>query len=175
MNKRGSLKNVMVSADTVRPEEIFSSSLVDSSLPTLACDADTTTILDSIPSLDSSPFLVDTSTPLVPSSSENSTFFNTIGLNADDFTSSPLSPKQIQQLSQACVDSLTTNGCISMDLLRFIQGVANRRSLQHSTSTTPDDRPELLSCDKVPSFYPKTRRFSIPELHWYRGFCQLKD
>jgi hypothetical protein len=62
-----------------------------------------------------------------------------------------------------------------MDLLRFIQGVANRRSLQHSTSTTPDDHPELLSCDKVPSFYPKTRRFSIPELHRYLGFRQLKD
>jgi hypothetical protein len=30
-----------------------------------------------------------------------------------------------------------------MDLLRFIQGVANRRSLQHSTSTPRDDRPEL--------------------------------
>jgi len=88
MTKRGSLKNVTFSADTVRPEETFSSSLVDSSLPTLACDADTTTILDSIPSLDSSPSLVDTST-----SSENSTFFNTIGLNADDFTSSPLSRK----------------------------------------------------------------------------------
>jgi hypothetical protein len=147
VNKKSSLKNVTFLADTVLPEVVSSPSLVDSSLPSLACDDDTAPLLDPLPSLDSSP-------PLVTSSSEISTFFDTIGLNADDFTSLPLSPKQIQQLLQACVDSLTTNGCISMDLLRFVQGVANRRSLQHSTSTTADDRPELLLCDKVPSFYP---------------------
>ena len=32
-----------------------------------------------------------------------------------------------------------------------------------------------MSCDKVPSFYPKFRCFTIPELHWYIGFRQLKD
>lgn len=63
-----------------------------------------------------------------------------------------LYPKQIQQISQTSVDALTKNGCISMDLVCFAQGALKHRSLQHSSSTTLDDHPELLSIDKVPSF-----------------------
>ena len=102
-------------------------------------------------------------------------FFCELGLEAADFSSPSLSPKQINQISQACIDSLTKHGCITMDLVCLIDATLPKKSSPYSTSTTPDDRPELLSCDKVPSFYSKHRRFTIPELHRYIGFLQLKD
>jgi hypothetical protein len=102
-------------------------------------------------------------------------FLSELGLEANEFSSSYLSPQQINQVTQACIDSLTKNGCITLELIRLLEAASPRKSLPSSTSTTPDDRPELLSCDKVPSFYPNLRRFSIPELHRYIGFRQLKD
>ncbi len=54
------------------------------------------------------------------SSSVPGTSFNDLGLDAADFPSSPLSLKQIKQFSQACVNALTKNGCISMDLVHFV-------------------------------------------------------
>jgi hypothetical protein len=62
-----------------------------------------------------------------------------------------------------------------MDLMHLVEAVLPHFSPQHSTSTIPDDHPKLLSCDKVPSFYPKFHHFTIPELHRYIGFCQLND
>ena len=93
------------------------------------------------------------------SSEDSSNVFKSLGLDPSDFTTSHLSPKQVKQLSQACVDALTNNGCISMDLIRFVQTILRRRSFSTSTSTTPDDRPSLLPCDKVPSFYPNKSTF----------------
>ena len=118
-----------------------------------------------------SPSAGDTSSDnVIPTS-----FFRDLGLDATDFSSSPLSSQQISQISQACIDSLTKHGCITMELIRILDAASPRKSSPKSSSSTPEDRPELLSCDKVPSFYPNHRRFSIPELHRYIGFRQLKD
>lgn len=43
------------------------------------------------------------------------------------------------------------------------------------TSRTPDDRPELLSSDKMLSSAAANRRFTLPQLHRYLGFRQLKN
>jgi hypothetical protein len=96
-----------------------------------------------------------------------------LGLNAAEFSGSKLSPVQIQQIIQACIKDLTANGCISMKLVNLLR--AAHFPSKTPTSTTPDDRPELLSSDKMPSSAGAHRRFTVPQLHRYFGFRQLKN
>ena len=85
-----------------------------------------------------------------------------------------LSQKQIGEIAQACVEHLTQHGRITNELLTFLASAYPITS-SFPTSRTPDDRPELLSSDKMPSSAAATRRFTVPQLHRYLGFRQLKN
>jgi len=100
-----------------------------------------------------------------------------LGLDAELLASPPghrLSQKQIGEIAQACVDHLTKHGRITNELLTFLASAYPSTS-SFPTSRTPDDRPELLSSDKMPSSAAATRRFTVPQLHRYLGFRQLKN
>jgi len=93
---------------------------------------------------------------------------------ANPTPSSRLSAVQISEIAQACIKTLEEHGRITPALLSFLSSIYGSSS-NIPTSTTPDDRPDLLSSDKMPSSAPAHRRFTIPELYRYVGFRQLKN
>jgi len=76
-------------------------------------------------------------------------------VDSPDEPTSTLSTKQIQEIAVACVKSLTKHGCITTKLIEFLNETYTPLS-KVPTSATPDDRPDLMSCDKAPSSTPAT-------------------
>ena len=89
-----------------------------------------------------------------------------LNIEQDSSSCTKLSPKQIQQIAAACVQSLEENGCITVSLLNWMR---EQNFLPSSnpkpTTTTPSDRPSLLSSDKMPSSTARRRRVTVPQLH----------
>jgi hypothetical protein len=96
-----------------------------------------------------------------------------LGLNPSDFTSPTLSAKQIQEVTTAIISHLQKYRCITPELLNFIRD--KKYSTKNATSTTPDDRPTLLSSDKASNTFPSHIRFTIQQLSRYFGFRSLKN
>ncbi len=100
-----------------------------------------------------------------PASTQNSIFESTIqelGLTLSDFNSSSLSPKQIAEITNAIISHLQKHGRITTELLHFIRD--KNYSSKNATSSTPDDRPTLLSSDKPSNTFPSHIRLTIPQL-----------
>jgi hypothetical protein len=77
--------------------------------------------------------------------------------------SSRLSAVQIGEIAQACIKTLEKHGRITPALISFLSSNYDSSS-RTPTSSTPPDRPDLLSSDKMPSSATAHRRFTIPEL-----------
>lgn len=98
----------------------------------------------------------------------NGVFSSNVPVNAQ------LSQKQINEIAQACIENLTKHGRIRPELLTFLSSNYPSKSTM-PTSATPLDCPELLSSDKMPSSAPASHQFTVPQLHRYFGFRQLKN
>ena len=97
-----------------------------------------------------------------------------LNIPADPTSPSQLSETQIQQIAAACVKSLKENGCITVSLLNWLRE-QNFLPSSKPTTTTPPDRPSLLSSDKVPSSSAQKCHLTIPQLHRYTGFRKPRD
>jgi hypothetical protein len=96
-------------------------------------------------------------------------------LHTDSSTTpnSQLSSTQIQEITTAIVNHLQKHGRITTNLINFIKD--NYSSSTNSTSSTPIDRPFLLSSDKMSNTAPKHTRYTIQQLSRYFGFRSLKN
>lgn len=85
-----------------------------------------------------------------------------------------LSEKQIQQIAAACVKELQQHGCITQNLISFLQQVYSPSS-KSSRPATLSDRPEMLSCDKQNSSEPAVKCLTHEQLCRYIGFRSLAN
>jgi hypothetical protein len=95
-------------------------------------------------------------------------------LNIDPSTlSSTLSPTQIREITSAIFSHLQKHGKVTLDLINFIKdGLSSSTA---PTSTTPNDRPTLMSSDKMSSTSASYHRYTIQQLSRYFGFRSLKN
>ena len=87
---------------------------------------------------------------------------------------SKLSETQIKQIANACVLELQEHGCITQNLISFLQEVYSPAS-KSSRPVLPSDRPEMLSCDKPNSAEPAIKRLTYEQLCRYIGFRSLAN
>lgn len=81
-----------------------------------------------------------------------------LNLDLTSLSSSNLSPTQIKESANAVISHLQKHGCISVELINFING--------HPTS---------LSSGKMLNTAPLHCCFTIQQLSWYFGFHSLKN
>jgi hypothetical protein len=107
-----------------------------------------------------------------------------------------LTPDEKQQLIASIIDSLEQHQVVDYKLIRETDrkypepvqdqlptdGIQKPNSPSFSktgkripTTTTPEDRPDSLPCDKPPSASPSIQRFNEQQLHRYFGFRHLKN
>jgi len=99
--------------------------------------------------------------------------FQELGLPPTPDNTSSLSPSQIQAITTAIIKHLQQHGRITPSLINFIKdGYTNPRN---ATSTTPQGRPILLSCDKMSNTAPQNIRFTVQQLSRYFGFRSFKS
>jgi hypothetical protein len=105
-----------------------------------------------------------------------SALLDELNIDQDPTSPSTLSATQIQQITKACIESLETHGCITVSLLNWMREQKFLPSPSSvPTSSTPSDRPSLLSSDKMPSSTAQRHRLTVPQLHRYMGFRKPKD
>ena len=85
-----------------------------------------------------------------------------------------MSETQIKQIANACVLELQEHGCITQNLISFLQEVYSPAS-KSSRPVLPSDRPEMLSCDKPNSAEPAIKRLTYEQLCRYIGFRSLAN
>jgi hypothetical protein len=86
---------------------------------------------------------------------------------------SSLSPTEIKEIYTIIVSHLQKHGKITLDLINLLKD--GPPSSHTPTSSTPKDRPTLLSSDKMPSSTASHHRFTIPQLSRHFGFRSLKN
>jgi hypothetical protein len=87
---------------------------------------------------------------------------------------SKLSEKQIQEIAEACIIELQKHGCITQNLISFLQEVYSPAS-DSTRPVIPSDRPEMLSCDKPNSAEPAVKRLTYEQLCKYIGFRSFSN
>jgi hypothetical protein len=106
------------------------------------------------------------SLPIIPedndlmSLSSSEPFSNTIDPSPASYPN--LSPKQIQDILQKITSHLELHGQITPKLLKLLD--QDFPSTKNKTSTTPINRPTLLSSDKMSNTAPTSMRFTVQQL-----------
>ncbi len=129
-----------------------SSPNIVSSSPTITEDESKSTTPVNIPTFSSAP----DKRPLLDTLNE---------IHQQNTDTSSLSPAQISHITNASTSHLKKHGHSTTELLNFI---CDGYQSSNSTSTTPDDRPTLMSSNKM-------HRFTILQLSRYFGFHSLKS
>lgn len=150
--------NTTTSKKTQSPH--ITTNLIMPTSPSPLETSDSTALLPSIPENDVPMSCSSPST--IPGVSDNQSAPSTI-----------LSPKQVHEILQRVTAHLETYGQITPELLRLLD--MNKTPSKVSTSTTPSNRPTLLSSDKMSNTAPATMRFTVQQLSRYFGFHFFKN